>query len=786
LATELERLVVTVEANQRNLAKQLAKINSDFNRSMNSVENRVRRMSKTVDGVLSKVGSGVQGGLGALGVGGLLAGASIGGVITSVRQVAAEFAGIADSAERAGVGTDFLQEVRYAAEQAGGSVEAVDEGMEKFAKNLSNAGKKSSELGQVLRANDVVVGTVEETFRAYADLIAKAKNPQDALNLASMAFGKSAGPAMVLALKQGSQGLAEAAAQAHKFGAVADAALIKKAAEVDDAFAALARQIKVQYGSAVIEGVQLTMQYQNALMGVAAVAGGALAGRALGPLVATMAQASAGALTAARTMTVLQAGATAAALAGRGLLAVLMLLGTGTAIGAGIAVVALGIYTLATRQDEAKLSAEKHKEALATLDTAIKNVRDGIPGAVNQLNALSTAQINNAETALKTAEAQLALQKSLQEAAQNPLGGGSGSGFDGALPGSYNAGIDQSVDDAIANVKQKMEQLAELRKKLASAPTVPGSGGGGTGNTTIIPDSAGGTAKEPKQNEYEREVEGINDKVAALQIEQATVGMSTEAAARYRTEQELLNAAKEAELELTPTLRGEISTLAGSYAALVGSIERVKAATEAAQEAQKAFASEASGALEGLIVDGESLNDVLADVAKNLARMLIQASIAGTGPLAGLMGTASGTGASGGLFGMLFKAAGGSVHGPGTSTSDSIPTMLSDGEYVVKASEARRNGPLLEAINSGRLRKLAKGGPAGMRLPNVARRAVPSAEAMAASRRAPQIHNSTVINAAGADPAALARVETAVTRMYRDFDGKAVQAVQKARRNLKF
>lgn len=37
-------------------------------------------------------------------------------------------------------------------------------------------------------------------------------------------------------------------------------------------------------------------------------------------------------------------------------------------------------------------------------------------------------------------------------------------------------------------------------------------------------------------------------------------------------------------------------------------------------------------------------------------------------------------------------AGGGAVVGPGTSTSDSIPAMLSDGEYVVKASAVRRVG----------------------------------------------------------------------------------------------
>jgi hypothetical protein len=46
-------------------------------------------------------------------------------------------------------------------------------------------------------------------------------------------------------------------------------------------------------------------------------------------------------------------------------------------------------------------------------------------------------------------------------------------------------------------------------------------------------------------------------------------------------------------------------------------------------------------------------------------------------------------------------ATGGWINGPGTGTSDSIPAMLSNGEFVVNAMAAERNRGLLERINSG-------------------------------------------------------------------------------------
>lgn len=50
----------------------------------------------------------------------------------------------------------------------------------------------------------------------------------------------------------------------------------------------------------------------------------------------------------------------------------------------------------------------------------------------------------------------------------------------------------------------------------------------------------------------------------------------------------------------------------------------------------------------------------------------------------------------------LWRSRGGLVRGPGTETSDSIHTRLSDNEFVVNARQTKRHLPLLRAINAGR------------------------------------------------------------------------------------
>ncbi|MGO8172700.1 phage tail length tape measure family protein [Rhizobium ruizarguesonis] len=61
----------------------------------------------------------------------------------------------------------------------------------------------------------------------------------------------------------------------------------------------------------------------------------------------------------------------------------------------------------------------------------------------------------------------------------------------------------------------------------------------------------------------------------------------------------------------------------------------------------------------------------------------------------------------------LGLADGGHVAGAGGPTDDAIPAMLSNGEYVINAAATRRHRRLLDAINSGSVARLAKGGLAG-------------------------------------------------------------------------
>jgi len=58
-------------------------------------------------------------------------------------------------------------------------------------------------------------------------------------------------------------------------------------------------------------------------------------------------------------------------------------------------------------------------------------------------------------------------------------------------------------------------------------------------------------------------------------------------------------------------------------------------------------------------------------------------------------------------------ADGGAIYGAGTGTSDSIPAMLSNGEYIVNAASTKKYRSLLDSINNGRMAHFATGGAVG-------------------------------------------------------------------------
>ena len=121
-----------------------------------------------------------------------------------------------------------------------------------------------------------------------------------------------------------------------------------------------------------------------------------------------------------------------------------------------------------------------------------------------------------------------------------------------------------------------------------------------------------------------------------------------------------------------------------------------------------------------IITGAKSGSEALADMAKSIIKNAVQiltkwlsvyAIFSAFGSLTSRSGYSAVDMANMVVFGVR-KAMGGLITGPGTGTSDSIPAMLSNGEYVLRSSAVDRIGVArLDAMNRGR--HFADGGYVG-------------------------------------------------------------------------
>lgn len=225
------------------------------------------------------------------------------------------------------------------------------------------------------------------------------------------------------------------------------------------------------------------------------------------------------------------------------------------------------------------------------------------------------------------------------------------------------------------------------------------------------------TALTQQADAYRQIVAEAQQFTTEQQTEQQALTMTGQAAMAYRYEQQMLAEAMRQGIPLTTQQREEIARLAQGMATAEAATQQYAMTQEQAQQVSGFFASTAADALTGLITGTMTAEQALQQLIASLVQAVLQAALLGQGPLAGLIGGGGGGGLLGGLFsaivgakdggfitpkGVRRFASGGDVRGPGTSRSDSIPAMLSDGEFVVNADATSKNRAALEAINSGK------------------------------------------------------------------------------------
>ena len=274
---------------------------------------------------------------------------------------------------------------------------------------------------------------------------------------------------------------------------------------------------------------------------------------------------------------------------------------------------------------------------------------------------------------------------------------------------------------------------------------------------------AGAKMAGASKNDYTAELQQLREKTAALDAQTTAYGRSTEEITRNKAAQDLKLAAEREGIELTPEVLAEIDQVSSAYARQQAAVEAVARKTQEAQAQQQYFAETATDALSDLAFEGESFGDVMENVAKSLGKAALQGALLGTGPLANILGLSSTGGKTGGLFGALFGSlfAEGGYTGPGGKYEPA--GVVHKGEYVFDAAATRKLGVAnLEALRSRSRGGFANGGYVGS-APLSAH--LPSVSGLTSRGSSNVVNFSPVIDARGADAAAVAQLNAKLDTM---------------------
>lgn len=170
------------------------------------------------------------------------AAAALGVLSIAVKSTIASANSLGDVSDRLGVNVERLQELRYAAERGGMSINNFDVALRRFVRRSAEAAKGTGaaknafkELGIELKDANGQLKPSETLLHEVADAMRGIQSPADKLRLAFQMFDTD-GAAMVNVLANGSQGMKDLAGEAQRLGLVLSEDTVRSAKAITDNF----------------------------------------------------------------------------------------------------------------------------------------------------------------------------------------------------------------------------------------------------------------------------------------------------------------------------------------------------------------------------------------------------------------------------------------------------------------------------------------------------------------------------------------------------------------------
>ncbi len=257
--SDFERLNIILAARDREFARAMERNQRRVERFARQSQRNLSQTSKTFDllGAASKRLAPVMAGLGA------------GAVVARIKGAVAALDDMGKTADKIGLTTDALQELRVIAESSGIAQSSLDSSLERFNKRLGEAqlgtGAAAKMLKQMgLEADKLAAAGLDEALSQVADRIAGIASPTERAAAAAALFGRE-GVAMVNLLREGSAGMDRMRQEARDLGIIIDESLIRGAEDAQTKLDLMGRVISAQLNSALVEMAPLLVGGATAL-----------------------------------------------------------------------------------------------------------------------------------------------------------------------------------------------------------------------------------------------------------------------------------------------------------------------------------------------------------------------------------------------------------------------------------------------------------------------------------------------------------------------------------------
>lgn len=241
-ATDLERLVVSLEAQSVKLDREITRSANLVDSKLALIEKRTDRMKARVEGSFTGAAAGVSRAMGVIGI--ALSAQTFIGFIKGALEAADR---LQDLSAQAGLSVETIQALQFAGIKSGVAFDDINDGLLKFNKTLgqfledqSGPGAKAFEhLGIAARIAKGEFSSTQEVFRAIITALYNEKNGALLAADASALLGKSLGPRLVPLIKESGGSLDNLVIAAKAAGVVLSDDLVNGAGNAHDALQAM-------------------------------------------------------------------------------------------------------------------------------------------------------------------------------------------------------------------------------------------------------------------------------------------------------------------------------------------------------------------------------------------------------------------------------------------------------------------------------------------------------------------------------------------------------------------